>query len=347
MEQIEKNNLLFILYDGVENSVFKSQILKPLQDKKNYAITLISFENNPKVIKKQNLKLPEHISLIFIKKYPFIGLIGLRYAIKQLKNYCRSLPASSEIIARGPIAGYIALKAGIIKNQQITVQIRGLLADEYQYIHSHKKGLKKIYHSIRTLLYRTLEKKFFHLIKKNVHIRVEVISPALKKHLMKKYSLGSDQITLSKNDIPPQFEKKQIHEWKINTRKKLHIKQNAFVYCYNGSAKPWQCPKDIVLFFKQQLKNNSSAFLLIITQDKSTVRDLLIEQAIHPIHYKIISVEHEQIYPYLAAADAGLLLRKKHIINWVSRPTKVLEYQAVHLNVIHNDTVDFVNNLSN
>jgi hypothetical protein len=45
------------------------------------------------------------------------------------------------------------------------------------------------------------------------------------------------------------------------------------------------------------------------------------------------------IYHYLAAADIGIIFRKPHIINWISRPTKILEYQAVGLKIIHNNTV--------
>jgi len=48
------------------------------------------------------------------------------------------------------------------------------------------------------------------------------------------------------------------------------------------------------------------------------------------------------LYVYLAAADYGLLFRHKDIINWVSRPTKMLEYQAVGLKIIHNNTIEWL-----
>ncbi|MFH1832527.1 MAG: hypothetical protein ABH827_07080, partial [bacterium] len=55
--------------------------------------------------------------------------------------------------------------------------------------------------------------------------------------------------------------------------------------------------------------------------------------------YKIISVRQEQLYEYLSCANFGFLLREEDIINWVSRPTKMLEYQAVGLKIIHNNTI--------
>jgi hypothetical protein len=54
------------------------------------------------------------------------------------------------------------------------------------------------------------------------------------------------------------------------------------------------------------------------------------------------NVPHGMIYRYLAACDIGLIFREPHLINWTSRPTKVLEYQAAGLEIVHNNTIDFL-----
>jgi len=36
-----------------------------------------------------------------------------------------------------------------------------------------------------------------------------------------------------------------------------------------------------------------------------------------------------------------MLFREQTIVNWTSRPTKLLEYQAVGLEVVHNNTVAY------
>ena len=56
--------------------------------------------------------------------------------------------------------------------------------------------------------------------------------------------------------------------------------------------------------------------------------------------YAITSVSQQsELFEFLSAADFGMLFREKDIINWVSRPTKMLEYQAVGLKIVHNNTV--------
>ena len=58
--------------------------------------------------------------------------------------------------------------------------------------------------------------------------------------------------------------------------------------------------------------------------------------------YHITTISHADIYRYLAAADAGIVLRESHPINWVSRPTKILEYQAAGLAIVHNNTIGYI-----
>ena len=65
----------------------------------------------------------------------------------------------------------------------------------------------------------------------------------------------------------------------------------------------------------------------------------LLQQSLPQHHYKIISVDYTNIFRYLAACDAGIIFREDHILNWISRPTKVLEYYAVGLPIIHNAAI--------
>jgi len=62
--------------------------------------------------------------------------------------------------------------------------------------------------------------------------------------------------------------------------------------------------------------------------------------------YLLLSVKPNNLHKYLAACDVGLLFREKDIINWVSRPTKMLEYQSVGLKIEHNNTIAWLANQS-
>ena len=91
------------------------------------------------------------------------------------------------------------------------------------------------------------------------------------------------------------------------------------------------------------MRTDPESFLLILSQDKETFKVLL--KDVSQNNYKIISVPHVEVKKYLAACNYGLLFREKHIVNWVSRPTKALEYQAAKLEIIHNKTVNYISDI--
>jgi len=105
----------------------------------------------------------------------------------------------------------------------------------------------------------------------------------------------------------------------------------------------------VVQFFKKKQTKDKNSFLLILTQDKKQFKKILQKSEIDQHAYKLLTVNHNNIYQYLAACDYGLIFREKNIINWVSRPTKILEYQSVGLKIIHNNTIGFLkhNHLKN
>src|SRR5437773_24327 len=121
-----------LIYDSVDNAVFVSQVAKPLQLKKaQYEETvLISCEAQPAVA-VETLRRLSHAGVgggkvYIVKRTRFWGTLSLWPLVwnvrKILKHY-----NSYEITARGPHAGWIALKAGATN---LTIQARGLLAQE-------------------------------------------------------------------------------------------------------------------------------------------------------------------------------------------------------------------------
>lgn len=331
------NTHIFILYDGIQNSVFESQVLQPLLQQKNeYDKTiLISFESHPNALKKYVPKDPG-IEIILLKKIPFLGSISLYYAAKQLKKIL-SAYHDYHITARGPLAGFICLHTTKIF-LTCTIQIRGLLAQEYLYAKKDDNNpLKKIIYQFRVNQMHTVEKKVLNTNKPNVFF--ESVSSALKEYLINTFGAQPNKITIAKKDIPQTICIEQKNKWRTAIRAELTIKKEAQVFCYNGSAKPWQCPQKVVSFFKQEYEKNNNSFLLLLTQDKKIFAQLLQEKNMPKDAYTIKTVPHTDIYIYLSACDTGLLFRDQHIINWVSRPTKILEYRAVGLKIIHNNTV--------
>jgi hypothetical protein len=329
-----KNPLITVLYDSINNSVFEGQVLKPLLKRlaqnSGQPLILISFERTlPKAV-----DIP--FQLIIIRRLPFLGKLSLFFSVWQLKRILSNY-FSYELIARGPLAGWVSLKAlGRKQCTRFTVQARGLLAAEYEYTYQEQLNhpLLSWWHSWRKDALYTIEHETFSQAP-----HIEAVSPALKEYIVRTFNSSADKISIAWHDIPVVIDAYRKQQWRKQIRKKLTIPDHAYVYCYNGSVKAWQCPEKVVSFFKEQIFHDSQAHLLIITQNQEPFYKLIEQVALNKKNIRLLTTNHEDIYRYLAACDAGLIFREPSLVNWISRPTKILEYQAIGLKIVHNNTI--------
>ena len=332
---------LIVLYDSIFNSVFQGQVVVPLIKQLNESpetsAYIVSFEYK-KITPQQisSLISDPRINLIVRKKIPFMGTPSLWLAARQLKNMFKQIKPAS-ITARGPLAGWIVAHAAR-SNIPIIVQARGLAAQEYLYAHTPTSW----WHRLRSRQYEQIERYVYGTYAAQPHVTVHTVSKALKDYVIKTWHTPEHKITVGTHDIPEKISIDLGHTWRTTMRRKIGISKEAYVYVYNGSAHPWQCPEQTIHFFVKTYQKNTNSFLLILTQSVEQFHALLHKTDIPVYAYHVTCVPHAEIYHYLAAADAGLLFREKHCINWVSRPTKALEYQAVGLKIIHNDTIEML-----
>ncbi|MFC1854689.1 hypothetical protein ACFLY6_02380 [Candidatus Dependentiae bacterium] len=343
---IKTKRHLWILFDSITNSVFESQVLEPIlrnsTSKSHFKTTIFSFERNVAHARKKllSLGLPENVSIELVPRMPFLGKPFLWPLALQLKKYLKK-DIFKKITARGAIAGFIALIAlKKIPNYttKLIIQARGLAAEEYNF--SNNPLWKK---PIKWLIYRSLKS-----IEKCVYSQngkfflIESVSNALSEYLVKNFGAQEHKIYLAKDDIPPKIPKIQREKLKKEFRANLKIPKRSKVYCYSGSAKPWQCAKETIKYFAKQLKKNPKSTLMILSQDATEFEKLLQKFSISKKNCRLLNVKPAELCKFLCAADFGILLRKPHIINWVSRPTKALEYASAGLTIIHNGTINFV-----
>lgn len=332
MHKKESTNI-FILYDSITNAVFESQVLAPLVAQQQ-PWHIISFE-------KEKVILPQHAHITFhiFKRKRYLCHWTLRTAIKQVRILLKNVNHYI-ITARGPFAGYIALQTATDTCSNITIQARGLAAQEYAYMH---KNSYNIIHCVRKKLFEHLEHKAYSI--RNPLVTIEAVSPALREYLITHFNADPKKITLAQHDIPLQVSDATRHAYRTILRKQLCISDTTTVYCYNGSYKAWQCPQETIAYFKQLLSTNKDIFLLILTPDQKPFINLVHAAQLPRDRYHICTVQQQELYHYLAAANYGILFREPHIINHVSRPTKAVEYHAAGLCIIHNDTVDYLKHM--
>jgi hypothetical protein len=338
--------LIAVIYDGIANSVFESQVLQPLifekQKEPQRIVWLISFESNVRADLPEQL-IMSGIPYIRYKKIPFVGSISIRLAAYTLKKFLSRFDMY-ELRARGPIAGYICSYAyDTVRCNQFTIQARGLLAEEYAYTHKATNNrVKRFLHRVRYYQFYALESYVYgQALCAHERLTIEVVSAALGDYLTATYGTPYACIRIAQHDIPPLISVEQRTLWRAAMRIQMTIDQNVQVYCYNGSIKPWQFPEGVLTFFKEKYQESPQCVLVILTQDKVAFEHLLQLYALPAAAYRIYTVAHAQIYAYLCACDTGILLRENTIINWTSRPTKLLEYYAAGLEVVHNDTVAY------
>lgn len=351
MNNSSPKQIVFIVYDGIHNSVFQSMVLAPLMEMLmadvNTSVTLISFERKKLTAQTLQSIIPTHnrLNVVIMRKLPFLGKLSLWLGVHQLQLFLKKVKAD-QIIARGPLAGWVAIKA----TQTLTaassmipstiIQARGLCAEEYRYTHQkHVDGYLK--HFYRQRCYHAL-KQIECQAYSNQNMAIQSVSPALKEYMVKHFHANPDAITIVTNDLPQPIAPEQVAEWRSALRKQLGIMNDAYVYCYSGSYKPWQCVDQTIHFFANLHEHEDKNFLLILTQDTQQFTAALEYCKVPKNRWLVLSVTPNELAQYLAVANAGLLFREPDVINWVSRPTKMLEYQMVGLKIIHNNSIGWL-----
>lgn len=338
------DTLVFVVYDSVTNSVFDGQVLQPLLNFKKTGryqrIVLITYEPTALPCEISDRLTTILDTFIVLKRLPFLGTISLKFAAHSLKKVL-SPYTDFDLIARGPLAGWLVVP--FITRAQVTIQARGLLSEEYTFAHKHSNSFMQFIHRFRAGQLLNIERQIYGL-SPTTPITIEAVSPAMADYLVDSFATPYNLITIAQHDIPAPIAEDQKRLWRKDIRSRLGLAEDAVVYCYNGSVKSWQCPDLTISFFKVQLSRNARSFLLILTQDIQPFKQLLEQALIPEKSYLLLTVKHHEIAAYLCAADAGIIFREEHILNWVSRPTKALEYTSAGLTIVHNNTVAWLEN---
>lgn len=353
------------MFDGVENSVFDSQVLRSCQRLieagKFEKVVLLSFQKNISRAKEviSRLDVPKGVEFVLHSRLPFFGSLSLERSVEITSSEIFKLFPDA-IYARGPIAGYLCINAlgkikdenVLIKNKkelpELIIQAQGLLAQEYQYCNKQAKWnpfLFPVKWFIKKQL-ESIEKKVYgeqFLGKLACPIKIKSITQALSDYLVEEFGASPRRILQADKEKTPALSKETIKSYRQLSRATLGITEQTRVYCYNGTAKPWQCPKETIELFCKKLEKDPSAHLLIISQDKDVFETMIKKKGIPAANYSLFTTHNQaDLHKLLCAADVGIIIRESHPINWVSKPIKVLDYLACGLEVEHNNTISWV-----
>jgi len=107
------------------------------------------------------------------------------------------------------------------------------------------------------------------------------------------------------------------------------------VFAYAGTITRYQHVDDgVVPFVRALTRLSPSTHFLALTNDVAGMRAALAAGGVEHARATVLSVPQREVAGYLAAADAGLLLRAPSRLNRLSQPTKLGEYLAAGVPVV-------------
>lgn len=160
------------------------------------------------------------------------------------------------------------------------------------------------------------------------------VSNSMQNHFYQKYQLPLDGSIIIPTCVKSSLFNMSFEE-RVKKRRELGWEEK-FIFLYVGTLSVWQWKQAMFSLFEQACKINRKVFfcLLIPESDHSTAKKLFEQKGISPTKYIVEEMNHDEIGSFIGIADAGILLRKEHPVNYVSYPTKFGEYLAAGVPVI-------------
>lgn len=341
--------LIMVVTDGSKNSVFTSQVLAPLRQRANQKhyqeIIVVSFEQKKWFSSNAQEQAVQHeddctIRIIYLPRPSLIPLVSSWWCTWQLHQVLQKISTPYHLLCRGALAALIAQRARTQQCQQLQVQARGLMAEEYWLSMQNKSWLYTCITYCRYYHYKSIEWRGYH------KAAIEAVSPALSTYLTQNLKIKPATIDIAAFDFPYPLAAATRQRSRQRIRELLGISPEDIVLVYSGSIAAWQDTDLVYRTCNQWLGSQPQGKILLLTPQPIEFQHALTQYYSNTpkflSHYLIRQVSAEEHIHYLAAGDIGLLVREPHIVNWVSRPTKILEYQAAGLQILHNNTVEWV-----
>jgi len=340
MEKLAKRiNLGYISDAGVYSTAFKSQVLTLLNGVKDEVGNISLF------ILQQSL-------------FPFLKLVNpeIRRNLNRIRNHFKTVEVmvqkprilrwlmniESQTLGRiinknldkvnllhchGEAGAYLGLLARrkIGRDIPLISDLRGLVSQESLLCGEEVNLVRSFLFNLRANEFRKIEE---YVVKESDFIFC--VSRKFKNYLQEIYRVGPDKIAV----IPSLVDDKLFFfnpEIRAKKRKELGIERR-IVFVYTGSTVKWQLPEVTVALFKKIKEMIPEAFLLFLTNSISSARKYF--NGINDKDYLVISLPYAEVPAYLNAADIGILLREKNLVNRVASPIKFGEYLCCGLPVI-------------
>jgi hypothetical protein len=331
--------ILFITHEGIDSSIFNSQVLIHAMSMKKLGIyiDILSYNTNKRTkllsLSNYNKLLSSKLDINIILKsafniyLPFSALLnGFLLALFLVKNKNKY----SILHCRSDYTTFVALITKFIHKKKVIWDCRGDSLNELSDALLKKSSLTQF---LGGLFLKPIN-KFEILISAKFSNAAIFVSNAL-------YNTHSDKIEFINFKIIPCLVSEELFffnkELRYFYRNKYKINDNDRVFLYSGSLVSYQALNLQEDFYRRILKDTRN-IIIFATVD--------VKQAKEYFHNKfnnrflILNVPFEEMNSYYNLSDFAILLRDTKQLNWVASPTKFGEYCLTGLPVIMNDTIE-------
>ena len=175
---------------------------------------------------------------------------------------------------------------------------------------------------------------FFRLLERHCIRRAErlsAVSRAMSRWLDEEFGRGDATVIpccIGSVAEPPSA------ELRLAIREELGFPPTQKVLCYCGGTAVWQKLAEIIALMSALAPLMPELRFLFICRERSVVEKLCAEAGLALDSCRIVGGNQAEVARWLTAADAGVILREKDLVNAVSCPVKVGEYLAAGLPLV-------------
>lgn len=323
-------------------SVYESQVLELLQYYIVYKhLDVLLLQGYSSSSEKINIerKLANYSSLkgrvVWFHSYPVYPVFE-PFQIHSLKRVVSSISNINQYVihVRAEFTGYLVWKVfrSLHLLNKIIVDVRGVLLEELRYKLS--SGRFGTFRRFLMTIQRRYVTKFYgsFFAAQDDNLLISSVSSAINAYIREKYSQCSIPLVVHPNIAGKQFVYSEAD--RIRIREELGIPQNALVaICATGSNATWQRDEETINTLVSR-----GVVVINLSNNKLDIEGCITTK-----------IPFAQMPAYLSAADMAVLWREHDFINWSASPSKLSEFAAMGLWIIHNKSVsngvDYIRNI--
>src|ERR1041384_7390790 len=204
-------------------------------------------------------------------------------------------------------------------NTRVLFDMRGVAHAEYVYERGYRE-MDDVPDDVRRVTERLLALELHVAQAADAMI---CVSSAMARFAIERFGVPREKIAVMSCAADTDGQDPMVRRQEV--RKTLGL-SNRFVVAFCGGAQSWQLPDDCAHVYKTIRGIVSSSHYLVLTPSPDKMREVLRRAGLSEADAMVMKIPHSEVPAHLAAADLGLLLRERCLVNEVASPVKFGEY---------------------